>query len=195
MAAVAGSVAEEILEAMTGAAPLTRAMVNNGGDIALHVAPGQIYRAGLIDRPETPSLFATTEISHADLVRGIATSGWRGRSHSMGIADAVTVLAPTAAMADAAATLIANAVDLSNHRAITRTPARDLQPDSDLGSRLVTTAVGPLRQSEISEALNRGLACALQFKERMLITACALHLQGETRTIDLSTQVKAVSHA
>ena len=40
-------------------------------------------------------------------VRGVATSGWRGRSHSLGIADSVTVLAATAAMADAAATVIA----------------------------------------------------------------------------------------
>ena len=30
-------------------------------------------------------------------VRGVATSGWRGRSHSLGIADSVTVLARTAA--------------------------------------------------------------------------------------------------
>ena len=30
--------------------------------------------------------------THDDPVRGIATSGWRGRSFSLGIADAVTVL-------------------------------------------------------------------------------------------------------
>ena len=48
-------------------------------------------------------------------MRGIATSGWRGRSFSLGIADAVTVLAATAAEADAAATMIANAVDLPGH--------------------------------------------------------------------------------
>ena len=77
-----------------------------------------------------------------DPVRGIATSGWRGRSFSLGIADAVTVLAATAAKADAAATIIANAVDLPNHAAITRVPAREIAPDNDLGERLVTRAVG-----------------------------------------------------
>ena len=66
-------------------------------------------------------------------MRGIATSGWRGRSFSLGIADAVTVLADRAAAADAAATIIANAVDLPGHPAIVRVPACELAPDSDLG--------------------------------------------------------------
>jgi hypothetical protein len=51
-------------------------------------------------------------IRSEDGVRGVATSGWRGRSFSLGIADAVTVLARSGAEADAAATLIANAVNL-----------------------------------------------------------------------------------
>lgn len=195
MAAVAGSVAEEILEALTSAASLTRCLVNNGGDIAIHLAPGQRYRVGLIDRPETSSLFATTDIGNTDPVRGIATSGWRGRSFSLGIADAVTVLAPTAAMADAAATLIANAVDLPGHRAVSRKPARDLQPDSDLGARAVTTAVGALSSVDIDEALASGLARAEEFRARNLIIACALHLQGETRTLGSLTPSKVLTHA
>jgi ApbE superfamily uncharacterized protein (UPF0280 family) len=56
-------------------------------------------------------------------VRGIATSGWRGRSFSLGIADSVTVLARTAAQADAAATVIANAVDADDVRIRRRRPA------------------------------------------------------------------------
>ena len=183
MAAVAGSVAEEILEAMVRAAPLVRAMVNNGGDIAFHLAPGEHYRAGLMDRPDQPTLFATATVAASDLVRGIATSGWRGRSFSLGIADAVTVLAPSASLADAAATLIANAVDLTGHPAIERARADDLQPDSDLGARLVTTHVGPLSQQDIGKALDVGAARAKQFVGRRLITACALHLAGQTRTV------------
>jgi ApbE superfamily uncharacterized protein (UPF0280 family) len=69
----------------------------------------------------------------------VATSGWRckgkgGRSFSFGIADAVTVLAGSAAAADAAATVIANAVDLPGHGAITRRPASAIDPDSDLAT-------------------------------------------------------------
>ena len=87
MAAVAGAVADEILAHMTAAAPLARAYVNDGGDIALHLAPGETLTAAIAGAA------TRTTIAHADPVRGIATSGWRGRSFSLGIADAVTVLA------------------------------------------------------------------------------------------------------
>ncbi len=107
-------------------------------DIALHLAEGASFRIGLIDRPDRPGLFGTATIRAEDGIRGIATSGWRGRSFSLGIADAVTVLAATAAEADAAATVVANAVDLPGHPAIRRVPAVDVQCDSDLGERLVT---------------------------------------------------------
>ena len=125
-----------------GAARLERAYVNNGGDIALHLADGERFTVGLIDRPDRPGLMRTTVIDADDPSRGIATSGRHGRSFSLGIADAVTVLARTASQADAAATIIANAVDLPGHPAIVRCPAHDLQPDSDLGARLVTRGVG-----------------------------------------------------
>ena len=206
MAAVAGAVAEEILGAMTAAAPLARAYVNNGGDIALHLAPGESFRIAMIDRPDRPSLFGTAAIAAQDPVRGIATSGWRGRSFSLGIADAVTVLAPTAAMADAAATVIANAVDLPGHAGILRIPATDLQPDSDLGPRLVTRHVPELTRGQIAAALDAGQAAALSLQARSLIVAAALHLQGQTRFIGIASDaivpqlfnpapMKAIAHA
>src|SRR5882757_7124555 len=144
MAAVAGAVAEEILGAMLQQAQLSRAYVNNGGDIALHLADGEHFTVGLADRPDAPGLMRTMIIDSNDPTRGVATSGRHGRSFSLGIADAVTVLAPTVSQADAAATVIANAVDLPGHPAVTRAPAHDLQPDSDLGARLVTRGVGRL---------------------------------------------------
>ena len=99
----------------------------------------------MVERPDRPSLFRHRHAAtRSQPVRGIATSGWRGRSFSLGIADAVTVLADRAAMADAAATIIANAVDLPGHPGVVRVPARDLAPDSDLGDRLVTQGVGEL---------------------------------------------------
>lgn len=178
MAAVAGAVAEAVLAVMTEAAPLDRAYVNNGGDIAMHLAPGQSYRIGMVERPEHSSLFGSVEISAASSVRGVATSGWRGRSFSLGIADAVTVLASTAAQADAAATIIANAVDLPGHPAITRVPACEIAPDSDLCATLVTRAVGPLFASEVARALEAGERAAKQLRKENLIHAAALSLQG-----------------
>ncbi|HTC97090.1 MAG TPA: UPF0280 family protein [Bradyrhizobium sp.] len=180
MAAVAGSVAEEILGAMLGAARLDRAYVNNGGDIALHLADGEQFTVGLIDRPDSQGLMRTMLIGADDPIRGIATSGRHGRSFSLGIADAVSVLARTASQADAAATIIANAVDLPGHPAVARVPANELQPDSDLGARLVTREVGALSESEIEQALEAGADCARRLLASGLIEGAALRLKGKT---------------
>ena len=185
MAAVAGSVAEEILVAMVEAAPLDRAYVNNGGDIALHLTDNEQFTVGLIDRPDVFGLMRTTVIRGSDPTRGVATSGYHGRSFSLGIADAVTVLARTAAQADAAATVIANAVDLPDHPAIVRCPAHELQPDSDLGARLVTRQVGQLSKCEIDTALEAGMVKARELLARGLIEAAGLHLKGEICVVGL----------
>lgn len=179
MAAVAGSVAEEILAAMLGAATLDRAYVNNGGDIALHLGEGEHFSVGLMDRPDHDGVLRKMRVSSVDPVRGIATSGRHGRSFSLGIADAVTVLAVVASQADAAATVIANAVDLPGHPAIIRTPANELQPDSDLGARLVTRGVGELLQNEIAAALESGAECARELFDRGLIEGAVLQLCGD----------------
>ena len=173
---------------MTRAAGLRRAYVNNGGDIAIHLGKGERFAIGLIDRPDCPGLFGKAGISHGDPSRGIATSGWRGRSFSLGIADAVTVIAETASIADAAATMIANRVDLPGHPAITREPAASIQPDSDLRALMVTRDVGPLAPHEITAALTVGEAYARVLIARGLIHAAALHLQGATR---LATPVES----
>ncbi|SDH94719.1 hypothetical protein SAMN05216338_101595 [Bradyrhizobium sp. Rc2d] len=183
MAAVAGSVAEEILSAMLGAATLNHAYVNNGGDIALHLGEGEHFSVGLMDRPDRSGVMRTLRVDSADPVRGIATSGRHGRSFSLGIADAVTVLAASASEADAAATIIANAVDLPGHPAIIRKPANELQPDSDLGVRLVTRDVGELSHNEIAAALESGAECARQLFDRGLIEGAVLQLCGDMLVI------------
>jgi ApbE superfamily uncharacterized protein (UPF0280 family) len=183
MAAVAGAVAEEILGAMVREARLDRAYVNNGGDIALHLVEGERFTVGLIDRPDRQGVMRTTIIDADDPSRGIATSGRHGRSFSLGIADAVTVLARTASQADAAATIIANAVDLPGHPAIQRIPAHDLQPDSDLGARLVTRGVGRLSGDEIAAALDAGARRARALLAAGLIDGATLRLCGETVSV------------
>ena len=183
MAAVAGAVADDILDTMANAAQLSRAYVNDGGDIALHLTKSECFVVGMVDLPDRASLFGTTTIECGDPIRGIATSGWRGRSFSLGIADAVTVLADTAAMADAAATVIANAVDLPGHPGIGRVRACDLAPDSDLGERLVTQSVGHLSRRKIYVALEAGIAVAESLRASGLIRAAALNLLGETRVV------------
>jgi uncharacterized protein len=189
MAAVAGAVAEEILGAMKSTASLDKAYVNNGGDIAIHLAPGQQFVIGMIERPDRPSVFGTATLAADQPIRGIATSGWRGRSFSLGIADAVTVLADTAAMADGAATIVANAVDLPGHPAISRLRACDLAPDNDLGERMVTQGVSELTDGEIAAALTAGVKCACSLLASGLIRAAALHLQGQTQVVGDTLQL------
>ncbi|MER8825257.1 UPF0280 family protein [Mesorhizobium sp. M0938] len=179
MAAVAGSVADEMLDALLPGRRLDRAYVNNGGDSAIHLGGGQFMTLAIAGTGH--GLADRITIRADDGIRGVATSGWRGRSFSLGIADAVTVLARTGAEADAAATLIANAIDLPGHPAIERVPARALAPDSDLGDRLVTIAVGPLSPAEIATALDSGLAVADGFRRNGLIAAAALFLAGQSR--------------
>ena len=178
MAAVAGAVADTVLAAGVGPG-VRRAYVNNGGDIALYLAPGQALRCAVAQA----GVGGLITINDHDPVRGIATSGWRGRSFSFGIADAVTVLAASAARADAAATMIANAVDLPGHAAITRRPAVELQVDSDLGSRLVTVAVGTLTPGEVARALDRGALVAESLRARGVIAGAALFLHHEVRIL------------
>ena len=126
-------------------------------------------------------------------VRGIATSGWRGRSFSLGLADSVTVLADCAAAADAAATIIANAVDLPGHVAIIRMAACDLAPENDLGSRLVTQGVGELTGAEVDQALTAGVATAHLLLKIGLIRAAALRLQDETRIVGEAASEKMIA--
>lgn len=182
MAAVAGAVAEHVLATMVEAALLRRAIVNNGGDVAIHLADGQALRAGVVGDLSLPRMDAAIGIASGDPVRGLATSGWRGRSQSLGIADAVTVLACTASMADAAATMVANAVDVDDP-AIHRLPACEVRDDSDLGDLPVTVAVGLLASQKAEQALENGARRAAELRARGLIVAAYLQLQDQVRVV------------
>ena len=180
--------ADELIECFRTDARILRAHVNNGGDIALHLAPGARYKVGLVadlarvKRREHVDLDGDFEVDAELPVRGIATSGWRGRSLSLGIADSVTVLAANAADADAAATMIANAVN-ADHAAIERRPASELKDDTDLGDRLVTVAVGRLPQDSVATALASGEEAARAMKADALVWGAVLCLQGSVRIV------------
>jgi hypothetical protein len=182
MAAVAGSVADELLAAMLAAADIDKAFVNDGGDIAIHMTPGESLSVGIagdFSGGALPALNGAVRLNAEDGVGGLATSGFNGRSFTFGIADSVTVLAASAAAADAAATLVANAVAVDSP-AVARRPARDLDPDSDLGGRLVTSEVGLLSPKEIEAALRNGQVKAEAFMARGLVRGAALMLRGRT---------------
>lgn len=194
MVAVAGAVAEHVLLAIIGVPGISLAHVNNGGDIALHLSPASTLRVGLIEDPARPEPSGLAVIRGGDAVRGIATSGWRGRSFSRGIADAVTVLAARAPEADAAASIIANAVD-ADHPAIQRMRACDLDPDSDLKDLQVTVAVGELPEDVVAAALDAGERSAENLLARGLILGACLRLQGRTRLVGAAGVLAAMEHA
>ncbi|CAN5324680.1 UPF0280 family protein [soil metagenome] len=194
MAAVAGSVAQELI-ACYGRPGVSRAWVNNGGDIALHLSKGTSVKVGLyadlanFDRHAAAqamdplahgalSMDGMFEVHASMPIRGIATSGWRGRSHSLGIADSVTVFARTAAEADAAATIVANAVDVS-HPSIVRVPATDVREDSDLGSLCVTVEVPSLAPMLVARALDAGKRVAEQLRADDMLWGVVLTCQGQ----------------
>lgn len=193
MAAVAGAVAQELI-ACYRVHGVDRAWANNGGDIALHLAPSQFVRVGLfsdLSRLDVDALEVIRsqglqtdgyfEVCSDDLVRGVATSGWRGRSFSLGIADSVTVLARSAAEADAAATVIANAVNINDAR-IARRPACDVKDDSDLGTLPVTVQVPELEPELVVSALQAGLKRANELRAAGLIWSAVMVCQNQIVT-------------
>lgn len=194
MAAVAGAVAQELI-ACYQRPGVRRAWVNNGGDIALHLAPGERVRIGLFaDLAQLDAaavlraaqgrlaLDGRIDVHAADGVRGVATSGWRGRSFSLGIADSVTVLARDAAGADAAATVIANALNV-DAPGIERRPANTLRDDTDLGTIAVTVHVPALPVASVRAALDAGESCARVLLARGHVVAAALVCQGQARLV------------
>ena len=193
MAAVAGAVAEALMDALLAGRRLRKACVNDGGDIALHLAEGEWLDVGIVDDIARPSLDAKVRIPASLPVRGVATSGWRGRSQSLGIADAVTVLARTAAEADAAATLVANAVNVDDP-AVQRRPARQVKEDSDLGELPVTVAVGPLTADAAGTALRNGIARAEALRGRGLLHAAYLSLQGRRAVVPAAEALTLAVH-
>lgn len=198
MAAVAGAVAQELIACYRHPG-VRRAWVNNGGDIALHLADGEQVRVGWfadLAQFDADALLRAAQgrlpldgqfVVHAgDGVRGVATSGWRGRSFSLGIADSVTVLARDAACADAAATVIANAVNV-DAPGIERVPACELRDDTDLGTIPVTVDVPQLPVAAVRDALDRGEVCARSLQARGHIVAAALLCQRQVRLVAAPT--------
>ena len=194
MAAVAGAVADEVCDFYVREPGVRRAYVNNGGDIALHLRDGEVLTIGVIDHPQQPAQVGDVTITSDMPVRGVATSGWRGRSFSLGIADSVTVLATSAAAADAAATMIANEVNIG-HLAIRRAPANTIKDDSDLCARLVTVEVPPLPTADVYNALDAGAIFARDCLARGNMHSAMLLLQGQHLTIGAQSRTEQLRFA
>jgi hypothetical protein len=69
------------------------------------------------------------------------------------------------------------------HESIQRAPANTLKDDTDLGERLVTTAVGAIPAVSIEQALDNGAVYARQLQDESVIFAAWLTLQGQHRFV------------
>jgi ApbE superfamily uncharacterized protein (UPF0280 family) len=107
MAAVAGAMAESVGKDLLAASP--EIIVENGGDIFIHSE--RELKVGIFAGSSPLSFRVGLKIPAANHGWGVCTSsGTVGPSLSFGRADAVCVLAPSASLADAAATAVGNLV-------------------------------------------------------------------------------------
>lgn len=157
LAAVAGTTADMVADYLLKT-DATKIVVNNGGDISIRLREREEIKVGLCMD------LASREIDYALPVEndcGICTSGIGGRSFTLGVANAVIVLAERASVADAAATYLGNKTTLDSPN-IEKDWAERIYPDTDIPGKKVTVAVGTLSEIEIQQALESGQKEALR---------------------------------
>ena len=81
-------------------------------------------------------------------------------------------------MADAAATMIANSVDIKDHYLIKKQMAKDLYDDSDLLYKMVTVEVGDLSKKDVLKAIENGHMQATKYLHKNLINSALIQLRG-----------------
>jgi ApbE superfamily uncharacterized protein (UPF0280 family) len=107
MAAVAGAIAEAVGKELLAFSP--EVIVENGGDIYLKSLTKR--RIGIYAGQSPLTKRVGLEIEGEETPLGVCTSsGTVGHSLSFGLADAVVVLSPSTALADAAATAVGNLI-------------------------------------------------------------------------------------
>ncbi|MDH5695594.1 MAG: UPF0280 family protein [Dehalococcoidia bacterium] len=157
LAAVAGTTADMVADYLLKT-DATRIVVDNGGDISIRLREGEEIKVGLcLD-------LSRREIDYALPVEddcGICTSGIGGRSFTLGVANAVIVLAGRASVADAAASYLGNKTTLDSPN-VERDWAERIYPDTDIPGKRVTVSVGTLSEAEIQQALGSGQKEALR---------------------------------
>ncbi len=191
MATVAGAVADATADFLQGFG-MTRSIVNNGGDIAIRLAGEEYVNVGVRSDVDRSEFSHRISVSQASGVGGICTSGLGGRSFTRGIASAVTVLGETAAIADAAATSVANATYI-DHPNIIRINADELDPLTDLKGVKITYGVGDLEKEFIETCFNKALNYANTLVNTGVIVGAVVSIKGQTRLTDgIESMISAI---
>ncbi len=177
MAAVAGTVADLVKEHLVGTHEFDFLSVNNGGDISVFNRPGRMMGIGIGDINRNVATPYVLKIAGGGSF-GLASSGFGGRSFTLGLADVVTVIAGTAALADAAATFIGN-MTTADAPGIVRRKAREIDPLTDIPEEMVTVDRGDLHNGTVLAALRYGWEHAVRLKSAGVITDVLIILKGE----------------
>ena len=179
MAAVAGALADELTEYLKGEG-LEFISVNNGGDVAIYNGRQQPVTIGIGDiqkKSPTPYVLRIEGVT----AFGVATSGFGGRSFTLGLADTVSVVAPSAPLADAAATFICNHTNVED-ASVVRRKAAEIDPSTDIPEEWVTVSIGELSSPRVREALAHGQAAAERLKVAGRISEAVIRLRGKMVT-------------
>lgn len=178
MAAVAGSFSDVIREKIVLSNSADYVIVNNGGDISFDIAdPKRALTVGVISDIATGQITHRLVIPGGSGIHGIATSGYGGRSLSRGIASAVTVIADTCALADAAATDIANHTFIESP-AVHTCLAEQIDYDTDIAGLTVVEEIGPLSRDETLRAIEHGYDRAKTLCDSGMIRGAVLFVRG-----------------
>lgn len=176
MASVAGTFSD-LVKAKVFEAGADYVVVNNGGDISYQMPHNREYmRIGIISDLSGNKPTHVIRIKGSSEIHGVATSGFGGRSLTKGIASAVTVLAATGSLADAAATSIANATYCED-ASIERCMAEELDYDTDIRGAVVTKNIGDIKQENIEIAVRNGLKRAKALFEKKVILGAVIFLK------------------
>ena len=185
MAAVAGTIADAVADWLFER-DANKVIVDNGGDIAIRLAKGEKVTVGV-----RASICSST-VSHVFGLDprmqswGVTTSGFGGRSFTRGIASAVTVLAASAAVADAASTAIANSCFVESEK-IRQMPAEQIDPNTDLAGLAVTVSIGELSRAEIKTASEKAVHRAEDLVARGVILGALI---CQDKIFDMTSSLK-----
>jgi ApbE superfamily uncharacterized protein (UPF0280 family) len=179
MAAVAGAVADAIKKFLKNEG-LDLVSVNNGGDISIFNKKGRCLKIDIGDIHTGESSPYMLNIEQL-IDFGLATSGFGGRSFTLGLADSVTVIAATGAVADAAATFICNCTNTESDQVV-RQKASEIDSLTDIPDDNVTIIIGQLNDRDILKALDNGLSIAANNKNKKHIYDAILKLRGHMVT-------------
>jgi ApbE superfamily uncharacterized protein (UPF0280 family) len=182
MAAVAGTIADAVADYLADRG-MTKAIVNNGGDIAIRLQGEDSATVGIREDVRSYDFSHVIRLGAERASWGVATSGLGGRSLTRGIASAASVIAHKASIADAAATAIANASFVEDARVI-QEDAERVDPATDIPGIRITSKVGLLKDETKSLALRRSLTRAAELIERRIIIGAFVVVDGKIGMTD-----------